>query len=190
MVGGQQVATLPIFTELAISCRQSKYYGGLMKKSLLYLLMMGFMAVIPVMAHAELSSGQTLYLPVYSMIWHGDRVVHGKYPIDSLVSALISIRNTSLKTPIKVISARYYSTDGRLLKEYQTKPESVVPMGTLELFIERKESEGGSGANFIIQWEAATPTNPPIVEAVHADIRSGQQGFVFTTTARPIQADK
>jgi hypothetical protein len=29
-----------------------------------------------------------------------------------------------------------------------------------------------------------------MVEAVHADIRSGQQAFVFITTARRIQADK
>jgi hypothetical protein len=142
------------------------------------------------MAAEELSSGQTLYLPIYSKIWHGDRVVQGTYPIDSLVSALISIRNTSLKTSIKIVSARYYSTEGKLLKEYLTKPESISPMGTLELFVERKESEGGSGANFIIQWEASTPTNPPIVEAIHADIRSGQQGIVFTTTARSIRGDK
>lgn len=161
-----------------------------MKKRLLSLLIMGFLGASSVMAAEELSSGQTLYLPVYSKIWHGDRVVQGTYPIDSLLSALISIRNTSLKTSIKIVSARYYSTEGKLLKEYLTKPGSISPMGTLELFVERKESEGGSGANFIIQWEASTPTNPPIVEAIHADIRSGQQGIVFTTTARPIQGDK
>ncbi len=161
-----------------------------MKKMLLSLLIPGFLGASSVMAAEELSSGQTLYLPVYSKIWHGDRVVQGTYPIDSLVSALISIRNTSLKTPIKIVSARYYNTEGKLLKEYLTKPGAISPMGTLELFVERKESEGGSGANFIIQWETSTPTNPPIVEAIHADIRSGQQGIVFTTTARPIQGDK
>ena len=63
-------------------------------------------------------------------------------------------------------------------------------MGTLELFVERKESEGGSGANFIIQWDSSAPTNPPMVEAVHADIRNGQQALTFITTAHPIQADK
>jgi hypothetical protein len=138
----------------------------------------------------ELTAGQTLYLPVYSKIWHGDRVIEGKYPIDRLVSALISIRNTSLKTPIKVTSARYYSTEGKLLKEYLPKPAVIGAMGTLELFVERKESEGGSGANFIIQWEAAAPTNPPLVEAVHADIKTGLQAMVFITTAHPIEADK
>ena len=153
------------------------------------LLILALTGTSAAMAADELSSGQTLYLPVYSKIWHGDRI-EGQQPVDRLVSALISIRNTSLKTPIKVTSARYYSTEGRLLREYLSKPATIGPMGTLELFVERKESEGGSGANFIIQWDSAAPTNPPLVEAVHADIRNGQQALTFITTAHPIQPDK
>lgn len=161
-----------------------------MRQSLLALLALACSTLAANATAGELSAGQTLYLPVYSKIWHGDRVIEGQYPIDRLVSALISIRNTSLKTPIRVISARYYSTEGKLLKEYLAKPAVVGPMGTLELFVERKETEGGSGANFIIQWDAATATNPPLVEALHADIRTGQQAFVFVTKAQPIQPDK
>jgi hypothetical protein len=159
-----------------------------MKMRWMTLLMLAFAGISAAMAD-ELSTGQTLYLPVYSKIWHGDRI-QGQHPVDRLLSALISVRNTSLKTPIRVTSARYYNTEGKLLREYLSKPATIGPMGTLELFVERKESEGGSGANFIIQWDSAAPTNPPLVEAVHADIRSGQQAFVFTTTAHPIQADK
>lgn len=162
----------------------------LMNKWTWALLLLVLSQATPAMAAEGLSTGQSLYLPIYSKIWHGDRIVDGKYPIDSLLSALISIRNTSLKTAIKVVSARYYSTDGKLIKEYMDKPATIGAMGTLELFVERKESEGGSGANFIIQWESATPTNPPIVEAVHADIRNALQSIVFTTSAKPIQADK
>ena len=66
----------------------------------------------------------------------------------------------------------------------------INAMGTYELFVERKEAEGGSGANFVIQWEAATATNPPMVEAVHADTRNGVPTITFVTSARPIQADK
>lgn len=160
------------------------------KRFLLSLLILIFSGTSWAVAAEELSAGQALYLPIYSKIWHGDRVVKGQHPIDSLVSALVSIRNTSLITPIRITSARYYSTEGKLLKEYLTKPAVINAMGTLELFVERKEAEGGSGANFIIQWDAATATNPPMIEAVHADIRSGQQALIFTTTARPIQADK
>lgn len=138
----------------------------------------------------ELSSGQTLYLPVYSHIWHGDRTGAEGAPLKIQLSALVSLRNTSLKTPIRIISARYYNTEGRLLNEYLIKPAVIKPMGTIELFVERKESEGGSGANFLIQWDAAVPTNPPMVQAVHAEIRSGNHALTFITTGHPIQADK
>lgn len=146
-------------------------------------------ASISAMAAEELSQGQTLYLPIYAKIWHGDRVIDGN-PIQQALSALVSIRNTSLKTPIRVYSARYYGTDGKLLKEYLSKPLIIGAMGTSELFVERKELEGGSGANFIIQWDSSTATNPPVVEAVHSDIRSGSYALTFMTSARPIQANK
>ncbi|HXU92251.1 MAG TPA: DUF3124 domain-containing protein [Gallionella sp.] len=155
----------------------------------LLMLLLAFCASPAAVAAEELSSGQTLYLPIYSHIWHGDRIAN-KQPVKSLVSALVSIRNTSLKTPIRIVSARYYSTEGNLLGEYLPKPAEVGAMGTLELFVERKESAGGSGANFVIQWDAAVQTNPPVVEAVHADIKGGGPAVSFVTTARPIVADK
>lgn len=161
-----------------------------MKNRLLSLLLLALGLIAPAIAEEGLSVGQTLYLPIYSNIWHGDRVVENKYPVSAQVSALVSIRNTSLKTPIRVVSARYYSTDGKLLKEYLPKPAEIGAMGTLELFVERKESAGGSGANFIIQWDSAAPTNPPVVEAIHADVRGGMPAISFITTARVIRADK
>lgn len=161
-----------------------------MKKRMLKLLITALFAASPAMAAEAVSSGQTLYLPVYSHIWHGDRKGSDKSPSKSLVSVLVSIRNTSLKTPVRVFSARYYSTEGKLLKEYLGKPLSIGAMGTHELFVERRDSEGGSGANFIIQWDSATPTNAPVVEALHADIRSGNHALTFMTTAHPVQADQ
>ncbi|MEQ1532095.1 MAG: DUF3124 domain-containing protein [Sideroxydans sp.] len=161
-----------------------------MKNKWLALILFGLLCNKPAQAEVELSLGQTLYLPIYSHIWHGDKIVDNKYPNKAQVSALVSIRNTSLKTPIRILSARYYSTDGKLLKEYQPQAAQVGAMGTLELFVERKESAGGSGANFIIQWEAATPTNPPVVEAIHADVRGGAPALSFVTTARAINPEK
>jgi hypothetical protein len=134
-----------------------------------------------------LSKGQTLYLPIYSHIWFGDISSEG-HPTKALLSALVSIRNTSLKTPIRVTSARYYDTDGKQLKEFVVTPKTLAPMATVELFVEKKESEGGSGANFVIKWDAVTATNPPIVEAVHADIQINRTP-TFITGARVIRAD-
>ncbi len=141
-------------------------------------------------AHAEgLSKGQTLYLPIYSFVWHGDVSSGSGKPMRAEMSALVSVRNTSLKTPIRLLSARYYDTEGKLLKEFVSAPRSIPPMGTVELFIEKSESEGGSGANFVIQWEAAAETNPPVVEAVHIDNQAGRP-YSFITTARVINKDK
>lgn len=136
-----------------------------------------------------LSRGQMLYLPIYSTIWHGDTHPIKRAPMKSNMSALVSIRNTSVITPIKVLSARYYNTEGKLIREFVSTPKVISPLGTLELFIEKSEAEGGSGANFLIQWEAASDTNVPIVEAVHIDNQPSRP-YSFITSARVIQKDK
>lgn len=135
----------------------------------------------------SLSKGQTLYLPIYSHVWHGNLDKAG-VPLKSLVSALVSIRNTDSKRAIRVTSAHYYDTRGKLLAEYVSQPKTIGPMGTYEMYVERKESAGGSGANFLITWQADTPVNPPIVEALHADIQ-GHKTLSFITTARPLNME-
>jgi hypothetical protein len=47
-----------------------------------------------------LLSGQTLYLPVYSHVYHGDPGKDGK-PAQTLVSTHASIRNTDPQTPMR-----------------------------------------------------------------------------------------
>jgi hypothetical protein len=133
------------------------------------------------------SRGQTLYLPIYSSIWHGD--MKGGYPQKSLLSALISVRNTDPKRPIRLISARYFDTAGKPIAEYLGSPRMIAPMATYELYVEKQEKAGGSGASFLIAWQADVPVNPPVVEAVHADLQ-GHRTLAFTTTARPVTPGK
>lgn len=134
----------------------------------------------------SLSAGQSLYLPIYSHLYHGD--VHPKTgkPSETLVSTHVSIRNTDPKASFRITSARYYNTDGKLLREYLPQAQAVPPLGTYELYVPRSDSSGGSGANFIIEWTAERPINVPLVEALHADIREART-LIFVTTARPIQ---
>ncbi len=131
------------------------------------------------------SAGQTLYLPIYSDLWHGD-LGSRNLPDKTALSALVSIRNTDPAQPIRVLSARYHDTQGKLLRDFVPKVRSVPPLGTLELFIERAESAGGSGASFLIRWQADRPVNPPVVEAVHADLRNPRT-ISFITVARPVR---
>jgi len=135
---------------------------------------------------APLSTGQTLYLPIYSHIYHGDLDKSGK-PRETLVSTHISLRNTDPRQPVKILSARYFDTQGRPVREFLAAPQVIPPMGTHELYVPRSDASGGSGANFLIVWTADIPVNPLLVEALHADIREART-LVFVTSAQPIRA--
>lgn len=145
---------------------------------------------LPAFAAAQgilpLAAGQSLYLPIYSHLYHGDVQPRTGKPSETLVSTHISIRNTDPTAAMTVVSARYYNTGGKLLREFLPKPQTIPPLGTHELYVPRSDSSGGSGANFIIDWVADKPINPPLVEALHADIREART-LLFITTARPIQ---
>lgn len=130
-----------------------------------------------------LSKGQNLYLPIYSHIWHGNSGRSGKADMAQL-SALVSIRNVDPAKALRIHSAKYYDTDGKLLKEFLPAVKVVPPLGTLELLIERGESDGGSGANFIIRWSSEEVMVAPLVQAVHADLY-GLKPLSFVTQAVP-----
>lgn len=147
-------------------------------------LLLGLFLICGAAGAQERSKGETLYLPIYSHVWHGEVGRDGK-PGRTLVSVSVSIRNTDPAQPIRVASAQYFDTDGRKLKEYFPKPVVVGPMGTREIFISRSDDSGGSGANFVVVWNSDAPASPPIVQAVHVDLPGGRS-VVFTTTARRI----
>lgn len=130
------------------------------------------------------SLGQVLYLPIYSHIYHGDLDKQGR-PLQTLLSVHVSIRNTNTQEPLKIAYARYYDTEGKLVKEFVPNLLTIPPLGTHELFVQRSDVSGGSGANFLIAWSASTSVNPPLVEALHADIQPART-LTFITWARPI----
>ncbi len=148
-----------------------------------------FFACLPFCCAAQealpASKGQLVYLPVYSHVYHGSLDRKGN-PGKVLLSALISIRNTDPRRAIRVTSARYFNTEGKLLRELVPVARAIPAFGTLELFVEQHDESGGSGANFSINWDAETPVNPPVIEAVHAAIE-GARSLLFTTTGRPIR---
>jgi hypothetical protein len=99
---------------------------------------------------------------------------HPRAKSDStLMSVLVSVRNTDPKNPIRVVAAPYYNTDGVLIRNSVPTPRVIPPFGTFELFVELRENAGGSGANYAIKWEAATPVSPPTIEALHSKFQAG-----------------
>jgi len=135
-------------------------------------------------AQRALSTGQNLYLPIYAVIQYGDLDRSGTAR-ELPVSSLVSIHNTDLEKPIRVIAARYFATDGKFLRNFVPAPRVLKPMETMEFFVERRDVVGGSGANFVIQWDAASPVSPPLVQALHVELQTNR-AIVFTTDAVPI----
>ncbi|MBL8394803.1 MAG: DUF3124 domain-containing protein [Candidatus Accumulibacter sp.] len=131
-----------------------------------------------------LTKGQTVYLPIYSEIRHGNIGPKGKSET-SLMSVLVSVRNTDPNNPIRVVSANYYNTDGALLRNSVPTPRVIPPFGTLELFIELRESLGGSGANYAIKWDAAAAVSQPTIEALHSRFQAGYS-VAFISRGRAI----
>ena len=130
----------------------------------------------------KLSSGQTVYVPIYSHIYSG---VKGR-PFD--LAATLSIRNTNTKNPITLVSVKYYDSDGKLVEDYLQKPKQLNALVSTRYIITEDNKAGGSGANFIVVWKSDQNLNPPIIEAVMIGTHSGQ-GISFTSRGQVIKED-
>jgi hypothetical protein len=124
--------------------------------------------------------GQTIYVPIYSHIYTGSksRTIN--------LGATLSIRNTDAKNSIRLSSARYYGTNGQLLKEYVPTALRLGPMASTDFVVDINDTTGGAGANFIVEWSASIEVTPPVVEAVMINTTS-QQGISFISTGRVIK---
>ncbi len=123
--------------------------------------------------------GKTIYVPVYSHIYHQDN-------LEFDLTATLSIRNTDFNNPIIVKSAKYYSTEGKIVREYVETPLELPTMATLDFIVGQKDRSGGSGANFIVEWVAESQVTEPIVECIMIGT-SGQQGISFLSVGKVIQ---
>jgi hypothetical protein len=122
---------------------------------------------------------QTFYVPIYSDIYT-DRDAR-----KVLLSATLSVRNTTLKKSLYINKIDYYDTDGALVKSYLNKPIELPAMATLNYIVEKEEDKGGSGANFIIEVEGVDETVKPVIEAVMIGNFSNK-GFAFSTEGTPV----
>lgn len=126
-----------------------------------------------------LSQGQTVYVPAYSHIYGGNR----ELPL--LLTVTLSLRNVDSKHPIIISAVGYYGTKGELIKKYLTQAITLGPLESMRYIIAQKDKSGGSGANFLVEWNAAAPVNPPLIEAIMIGA-GGQQGISFTSRGQVI----
>ncbi len=121
----------------------------------------------------SMTSGTT-YLSIYSQIFSQNE--HRTYEL----TATVSLRNVSRSDTIYITSAEYLDTAGDMIRSYFERPIFLLPLETVTIVIDDADKTGGSGANFLFDWQAPAATDEPIFEAVMIST-SGQQGISFTT---------
>lgn len=126
-----------------------------------------------------LSFGETVYVPVYSHIYHGNQ--GNKFDL----TATLSIRNTDLNKDITLHSIDYYDSEGNLLRQYLEAPIVLKKLSTIRYVIMANDKGGGSGAKFIVRWKSKAVANAPIIEAIMISTRS-QQGISFVSRGQTI----
>ena len=134
-------------------------------------------------AQEQLSQGQTLYVPVYSHIYSGDK----ERPV--YLAVTVSIRNIDSSHAITLTAVDYYDTEGKRIKQYLESPRTLAPMASTRFIVKESDKTGGSGANFLIQWHSDTPVNPLLAESIMISTAS-QLGISFNARGVPIIENK
>jgi hypothetical protein len=139
--------------------------------------------IAAISSHAQqdirMSKGQTVYVPVYSHIYVGDRET------PYYLAATVSIRNIDQINPITVTEANYYDTKGKFLRKFFEKAIQLGPNASTRFVIKESDDKGGSGANCIITWKSDRQVNAPIIESIMIGTRYNQ-GISFTSRGQVI----
>ncbi len=90
----------------------------------------------------------------------------------------LSIRNTHSERDVYISSVKYFDTAGEPVKTQLDQLIKLAPMQTIEFLVERRDSSGGSGANFMVEWNGSDTSQRPLVEAVMVGT-VGSQGISF-----------
>ncbi len=127
----------------------------------------------------SLEFGRT-YLSVYSQIYSfTEHKTHN-------LTAMVSLRNTSFNDTIYILKADYYHTKGHLVRNYIKQPIYLAPLETVEIIIDEADIEGGTGSNFIFDWNIPKSSPEPLFEGIMSSTMS-QQGLSFTTQGKRIE---
>ncbi|GGW74048.1 uncharacterized protein DUF3124 [Winogradskyella epiphytica] len=132
--------------------------------------------VAQVSASDSLVQGQS-YISIYSQIYSFSH--HKTYNL----TAMASLRNTSMHDTIYLSKADYYDTHGTLLKSYIKTTVYLAPLETVEIVINETDISGGTGSNFLFDWQTPQNCPEPIFEGVMTST-AGQQGLSFTTQSK------
>ncbi|WP_172826942.1 DUF3124 domain-containing protein [Flammeovirga sp. SJP92] len=125
---------------------------------------------------------ETRYVSAYSNLYYRSAKTN------AYCTVVLSIRNTSLTESIYVDKVDYYDSYGELLSKFVMDTNKLRPLETREFVVEYSDQEGGSGANFIVNYGAQSELKDlPIIEAVSIG-HVGNNGFAITSPSKVISS--
>lgn len=146
------------------------------------LLLLLLLEPVPIAAQLRPSRGQTVYVPAYSHIYHGDK------ELPFYLAVTLSIRNTDPQHSITIVSVDYYDSEGKLIRRHLEKPEKLGPLASMHSVVKESDKSGGSGANFLVRWRSDSPVTAPLMECVMIGTQT-QQGISFTSRGEAIREE-
>ncbi|EPR43999.1 Protein of unknown function DUF3124 [Desulfovibrio sp. X2] len=139
------------------------------------------LAALPAAAEKPVRcTGQTVYAPAYSHIYHGVKTRH--FPL----TVTLSIRNVDPANTITITAVEYRNEKGELLRTFSGIQRGLQPFETAEAVIEQQDASGGSGASFVVRWESSASAIPPMIQTVMIGSAAGQ-GISFLSGSRVIE---
>lgn len=120
-----------------------------------------------------------MYVPIYSDIYNKNRKER------TLLTATLSVRNTSRKDTLFLTTVDYYDTAGKLVRGYLEEPIYLKPLESLDYVIEESDKAGGTGANFLVGWYAHQEMTPLMQAVMLGGL--GHRAFSFTTEGIAIE---
>ncbi|WP_052763827.1 DUF3124 domain-containing protein [Microvirga massiliensis] len=125
----------------------------------------------------RLSQPRKVYVPAYSAI----RLASGRTKLN--LAMTLSIHNLSEERRLIILQTDYFDTSGKLLQRYVPEPIAVGPLGTVEAFVPVEDTRGGTGANFVVEWDAEEAIPEPLVEAVMIGLE-GTHSYSFVSRGK------
>lgn len=119
------------------------------------------------------------YLPVYSQVYS----ISEQRTLN--LTVMVSLRNMSETHSVYLTKANYYDSTGNLIRAYLDNPAALKPLETGEIVINEDDSSGGTGGNFIFEWQIDKEGTAPLFQAV-MNSTLGQQGLSFITEGKRI----
>jgi hypothetical protein len=114
-------------------------------------------------AAAELSTGSTIFVPVY----RGFYQIYGTTRDSYALTSTLFLFNIDSKQGVEILSIDFYDSSSKLLKKLIEQPLLVKPRHSTEITLQpRNQPEEDCASYLTIRWKSAKPANTPAAEVL------------------------